>query len=257
MVQNNQLQEDEIDLRELFLSIWRYKKFVIIFTLIVTLGAIVYIYVKTPIYEVSAIVKIGSIKNSNSNNNNNNNNNNNLIENPNNLIQRLQLLYMEKKQKNDNTVVKEISLIKGTENLIKIDVNTNENQNGVYKLEEITNNIIKNHAKDIDNYVSLIKQNIKNLQQQKLELESSKNKFDGSMVIKFDLTSKIDNLNLEISSYNIKKTELLGNIITNDYPIKPKKKLIVTVAFMTGFILSIFLVFFIEFIKGIKKEKKI
>ena len=255
MVQNNQLQEDEIDLRELFLTIWSHKVFISGFTLIITLCAIIYAYAKTPIYEVSAIVKIGSIKNSNSNNNNNNNNN--LIENPNNLIQRLQLLYIDKKQKEEDTLVKEISLIKGTENLIKIDVNTNENQNGINKLKEITNNIIKSHTKEIDSYVSLIKQNIKNLQQQKLELESSKNKFDGSMAIKFDLTSKIDNLNLEISSYNIKQTELLGDIITNEYPIKPKKKLIVTVAFVTGLILSMFLVFFIEFIKGIRKEEKI
>ena len=35
---------------------------------------------------------------------------------------------------------------------------------------------------------------------------------------------------------------------------KPKKALIVTVAFITGFILSIFLVFFIQFIQSIKKE---
>lgn len=253
MVQNNQIQEDEIDLRELFLTIWNHKVFISAFTLVITLAAIIYSYIKTPIYEVSAIVKIGSIKNSNSNNNNNNN----LIENPNNLIQRLQLLYIEKEHKEEDTVVKEISLIKGTENLIRIDVNTNENQSGVDKLKEITNNIIKSHTKEIDSYVSLIKQNIKNLQQQKLELESSKNKFDGSMAIKFDLTSKIDNLNLEISSYNIKQTELLGDIITNEYPIKPKKKLIVTVAFVTGLILSVFLVFFIEFIKGIRKEEKI
>ncbi|WP_419765671.1 MAG: Wzz/FepE/Etk N-terminal domain-containing protein [Arcobacter sp.] len=243
MVQNNNLQENEIDLRELFLTIWSHKIFIAYFTIIATFGAIIYTYVKTPIYEVSAIVKIGSIKNSN-------HLNNNLIENPNNLVERLKLLYSE-------AGIKSISLIRGTENLIKIDLNASENQNGVDNLKKITSNIIKGHTKEINNYVTLIKQNIKKLQQQKLELENSKNKFDGSMAIKFDLTSKIDNLNLEISSYNIKQTELLGDIITNEYPIKPKKKLIVTVAFVTGFILSIFLVFFIEFIKGIRKEKKI
>ena len=42
--------------------------------------------------------------------------------------------------------------------------------------------------------------------------------------------------------------------MTNEYAIKPKKKLIVVVAFITGFILSIFMVFFIEFIKGIRIE---
>ena len=42
--------------------------------------------------------------------------------------------------------------------------------------------------------------------------------------------------------------------MTNDFPTKPKKILIVAVAFVTGFIISIFLVFFIQFIQGIRKE---
>lgn len=56
---------------------------------------------------------------------------------------------------------------------------------------------------------------------------------------------------------NYKNTEAIGNIMTNDFPIKPKKKLIVIVAFITGFILSIFLVFFLEFIRGFKEEENL
>jgi uncharacterized protein involved in exopolysaccharide biosynthesis len=41
-----------------------------------------------------------------------------------------------------------------------------------------------------------------------------------------------------------------GGVSILDTPInQPKKKLIVAVAFVTGFILSIFLVFFLKFIK--------
>jgi uncharacterized protein involved in exopolysaccharide biosynthesis len=54
--------------------------------------------------------------------------------------------------------------------------------------------------------------------------------------------------------YNYKNTETVGNIMTNDYPIKPKKTLIVVVAFVTGIILSIFLVFFLEFIRNEKEH---
>jgi len=43
--------------------------------------------------------------------------------------------------------------------------------------------------------------------------------------------------------HNYKNSEVIGQVITNNYPIKPKKKLIVAVAFIAGFILSIFLVF--------------
>ncbi|RXJ78017.1 hypothetical protein CRV03_03335 [Arcobacter sp. F155] len=53
-------------------------------------------------------------------------------------------------------------------------------------------------------------------------------------------------------------TKKVSEINISDEPInKSKKKLIVTVAFVTGFILSIFLVFFIEFIKSIKKEDNV
>lgn len=51
------------------------------------------------------------------------------------------------------------------------------------------------------------------------------------------------------------QTEQIGDIKISEESInKPKKALIVTVAFITGFILSIFLVFFIKFIQSIKKE---
>ena len=43
--------------------------------------------------------------------------------------------------------------------------------------------------------------------------------------------------------HNYKNTEIVGRVITSDFPTKPKKKLIVAVAFIAGFILSIFLVF--------------
>lgn len=51
-------------------------------------------------------------------------------------------------------------------------------------------------------------------------------------------------------------TKQIGTINIDDKPINmPKKKLIVTVSFVSGLILSIFLVFFIEFINGMRKEE--
>ena len=49
-------------------------------------------------------------------------------------------------------------------------------------------------------------------------------------------------------------TKQIGDIKISEEAINDKKSLIVTVAFITGFILSIFLVFFIQFIQSIKKE---
>ncbi|WP_419673457.1 hypothetical protein [Aliarcobacter butzleri] len=51
-------------------------------------------------------------------------------------------------------------------------------------------------------------------------------------------------------------TDQIGDIIISNEPInKPKKSLVIIVAFMTAFILSIFLVFFIEFVRSLKKEE--
>jgi len=55
--------------------------------------------------------------------------------------------------------------------------------------------------------------------------------------------------------YNYKNTEIIGEIITKDHPVKPKKKLIVIVAFITGLMLAVFLAFFLEFIRSSREEE--
>jgi len=51
-------------------------------------------------------------------------------------------------------------------------------------------------------------------------------------------------------------TKQIGVIKVSNTPINtPKKKLIVIVAFVTGLILSIFIVFFMEFIRGFREEE--
>ncbi len=59
---------------------------------------------------------------------------------------------------------------------------------------------------------------------------------------------------LSMQPHNYHNTEVVGNIITQNKPVKPKKKLIVIVAFITGLMLSIFLAFFLEFLRGTKEE---
>ncbi len=59
---------------------------------------------------------------------------------------------------------------------------------------------------------------------------------------------------LSMQPHNYHNTEIVGSIIMQDKPVKPKKALIVIVSFITGLIFSIFLVFFLEFLQGMKKE---
>lgn len=56
---------------------------------------------------------------------------------------------------------------------------------------------------------------------------------------------------LSMQPHNYKNTKIVGSIITQDKPVKPKKALIVIVAFITGLMLSVFL----EFMRGMKEEE--
>ena len=69
------------------------------------------------------------------------------------------------------------------------------------------------------------------------------------------LREKQKTLQMSLLPHNYKNTHIIGSIIEQNYPVKPKKKLIVIVAFITAFILAIFIVFFIEFLKDDGKKQ--
>lgn len=186
------IQEDEIDLRELFKTIWEKKLFVILFTSIVTLIAIIYVLVKNPIpiYQGKAFLEIGKIQSQKFGQI--------LLDYPTDLAEILNIEYKV-----------ESSGVKSTTSILEI---TSKNENK----EKIQNNIK-------------------------------------------DAVAFIINKHIEKAKFyeNAIMTKQIGNIVIDDTPInKPKKLFIVVVSFVSGFILSIFLVFFIEFIKNFNKEDK-
>ena len=99
---------------------------------------------------------------------------------------------------------------------------------------DISNDIISNKSQLFD--LMIKKESISNLEINKL-IERKK---------------ILESLTLD---YNIKNSDIIGKIQINDYPVKPKKALVVVVSFVTGFILSIFIIFFMQFIQGLKKEE--
>ncbi|WP_152055418.1 Wzz/FepE/Etk N-terminal domain-containing protein [Aliarcobacter butzleri] len=193
------LQEDEIDLKELFKTLWKYKMFILIFTSMITFIALIYVLLKNPIpiYQGKMYLEIGQIQNKNFAPI--------LVDNVVDLSYTLNLKFN----------VKAISPTKKDINNLSIQP----------KVIEITfDNIDKNIIND-----TLIK--VKNFVIEKHKKQTS---FYESVIM----------------------TDQIGDIIISNEPInKPKKTLIVIVSFVTAFILSIFLVFFIEFIKSLKKEE--
>lgn len=190
MQENKILNEDEIDLRELFKIIWDKRFFIIIFTFIITLISFIYVLLKnpTPVYEGILSVQIGEIQSENFGNK--------IIETPQNLSYILEVEFKV------NT-----NIAKGTTSILEIKYSNEDKARIKNILEGVKNFIITKHENDTSFY---------------------KNKI---------MTKQIGDIKISEQAIN-----------------KPKKALIVTVAFITGFILSIFLVFFIQFIQSIKKE---
>ncbi|MCT7574659.1 Wzz/FepE/Etk N-terminal domain-containing protein [Aliarcobacter butzleri] len=332
------LQDDEIDLKELFKTIWSYKKFILIFTFIVTVLSIIYVSLKTPVYEVKSVIKIGSIADV-------------PLENSNILEKNIRVIFgLDNNSfsiKEDEGIVTGINIIKNATSLLEVTTEAFTNEKAILKQHEVLEYLQDEYKYKIDEFIFKTNLNIKNLEGQikyinevkKVQKEESidflnrvdlvlienklsfnkeklsqyqeninnilkkrssndtQNMLSAMEILNYqslilNLQNQIENLNKEKQNilvdkipnikreleYNIKNeledilnrieleklkltnkiaknSEFVGSVLVNEHPIKPKKSLIVVVSFVTGFILSIFLVFFIEFIRTLKKEE--
>jgi len=118
------------------------------------------------------------------------------------------------------------------------------------------NLIIDLEAKQINLQLNKLKtlegEKINLLQVKLLKLKEDRVKINNSLESLNEDKAELQSL---LSSHNYKNTDVAGQIITHDRPAKPKKKLIVVVALIAGFILSIFLVFIMNAFR--KEEDKV
>ena len=303
-MQEKYLQEDEIDLRELFKTILDKKVFIVIFTLVITILAAIYAYNKTPIYEAKALVEIGEYKK-------------NPVDDAVALEKKLSTIFidMEKNLKDKTSQISNISVVKGLKNFLEIKSEATSNEEAKNEILKVLTFVQNEHEKilddvkkqkemelrNIDLQISDIKsksvdlidkkienniKNLKSLEEQLKQVDENLKKIDSlnpslaalKLMEKRDITNSINTItiqNFELESkkdelltttlykleeskkiielsllpHNYKNTQIVGEIMTNDFPTKPKKILIVAVAFVTGFIISIFLVFLFNFIK--------
>ncbi|OCL82745.1 Wzz/FepE/Etk N-terminal domain-containing protein [Arcobacter porcinus] len=316
MQENNRniIQEDEIDLRELFLTLWKNKVFIVVITAIITILAGIYAYTKTPIYEAKALIEIGEYRL--------NNTSKASIDNANTLEKKLTTLFidMEENTKERISKVTTIKGVKGLNSFLEVRTEGISNDEAIKEIKKVLDFVKNEHSKILDDVkkqkdleltnidlqisdvksktVSLIDKKLENnnnlledlkkqlklvddnlkkidnlnpslaalklmekkdisssinsLTIQTFELESKKDELLTTTLYKLEENKKI--IELLLLPHNYKNTEIVGDIMINDFPVKPKKSLIVAVAFVTGFILSIFLVFFREFIRGFKEQ---
>ena len=194
ITKQNYYQEDGIDLKELFNTLWLKKNLIIGITASITILAGIYAFNKVPTYGATALIEIGSYKFHNTVFINNNNNKIN-IDNPADLTKKLNLLFPKATT----------SKPKKLNSFIEIRANSTSVDLAKKEIQKITDYLIDSH--------------FEYLKKTKNELESIK----GNLV------------------YNYRNSKIIGNITVK--VVQPKKKLIIVVAFIAGFILSIFLVF--------------
>lgn len=332
------MQEEQIDLKELFGTIWEKKLFVLVFTFVITLCAIAYAYIKTPIYEVKSILEVGFIDKQ-------------LVEEPAVLEQKLNVVFSvdDKNVNNDSRkgIVSSILQMKTVKNFIEVKTEGISNEIAISKNKEIldyarklyepkieifkinTQNELSNTIRDIEllktqeiktieDEISFLKnEKMKKLNEQINFYSNNLEKYNkeisslyktnnsehdkvNSMIVSVQLVNyqnlilnaqsqisdlrlqvqqiikdiipkleikkdninnvqirsleeKIDNIKFKMSEQNITNSRLVGEYITSEYPVKPKKVLVIAISFIVGFILSIFIVFFMQFINSVRK----
>ncbi|KYJ86236.1 Wzz/FepE/Etk N-terminal domain-containing protein [Sulfurovum riftiae] len=276
------IEKETIDLRELFSVLKRRKKLIWSVTALFTLLALIYIFVAKPVYEVKTMIEVGQIDAK-------------PIDNINDIKQKLLYEYQvnTKGKKRKLPRVNTISVPKGSKSILSLTIHSNNNKEGIKFIQKVIGKIETQYKEKTDAYTesqkeliklvqSDIKENETSLEAMKKELNTynqkiiSLKKEDAALAGIYalqigqkqtelqelkkyisELKNKEQELKLSIGPLMMNPTHIVGEIETLEKPIKPKKKLIVTVAFITGLMLSVFLAFFLEFIRGMKQEDEV
>ena len=295
-------QDDEIDLFELGKKVWRYKKFIFLFTGIVSLFAVIYVFIATPWYKATATIETGHYTNDN--------NEENLVANSSDIIQKLTVKYIDllKGVEGLDYQVQKISMVKDSKKFFDIEVIAKTNDIALKQINKMVEELANEHQKVINGYVELKKNQLANIDSQINFLENNKivekqqqieylksmqmprldkqiTNLEQYTTLEKDKTNTQDKLieamlkdmqaergistndkllslqkellNLQteelnklldqkshiefiLKPYNYQNTHIVSNVIISNKPVKPKKIIIVTIAFLSSLMLSTF-----------------
>ncbi len=114
--------------------------------------------------------------------------------------------------------------------------------------------------RNLEDHVELTKLKLVNLEMQKKEITTTqlpKLYRDKESLITNDL-NKLEEIKtlilLDLQPHNYQNSAVVGKIIKNEKPVKPKKKLIIVVGFIGGLILSLLFIFTRIFLKSMRED---
>jgi len=281
-VENNTqfMQENTIDIRGIFTIVKKKKKLIWSITGIFTLIAIVYIVMAKPVYEVKSMIEIGQIDGK-------------PLDDINDIKQKLSYQYKINTKGIERKFprVASIYIPKNSKGIFSLSIQGYSNDEAIKYIQTVISNIENTYQDKIKAYVSSQKELINNIQkdilnttttlqtltkelsnysqrmltlQEKdptlssiyaMQIAQSQTQLIDLQNLISELKNKEQELKLSLTPVKMKPTKVVGEIEVLENPIKPKKGLIIIVAFITGLMLSVFLVFFLEFMEGMKKEE--
>ena len=216
--QSRYIEEDEIDLRELWKIIMNKKLFIIIFTSIVTIGAIVWAMTRTPIYEVKSNIQIGFIGE-------------NLIADPATLIKTANLVFnVEDKISTKEEFVSEVSSIsanKKLKNFVEIKTQAISNDEALTKNKEVVSYIENKYKSKIDQFLNNNNNNIKAIEVKINNLENleTKNLKRQIELLKTQKIVKIDEKVKRLKNQDIKNIQRQIKLLKTQEIVKIDEKI--------------------------------
>ncbi|MCI6641378.1 MULTISPECIES: CmeU family protein [Campylobacter] len=171
MKENEIYKDDEIDLVELFATLWKGKIKILVITVAFLVVGILYTLIATPWYKASALVETGYY-----NINENGVIKSIMLEEPKNIIEKLKTRYIDllKDVEGKDVDVKSVNEIKNNNKFFSIEVLGKSNEKAVKMIDEMIQSVSDEHKKIIDGYISSQKVKLANIDRQIKFLQNNK-----------------------------------------------------------------------------------
>lgn len=171
MKENEIYKDDEIDLVELFATLWNGKIKILATTVIFLVVGILYTLIATSWYKASALVEVGYY-----NINENGVIKSIMLEEPKNIIEKLKTRYIDllKDVEGKDVDVKSVNEIKNNNKFFSIEVLGKSNEKAVKMIDEMIQSVSDEHNKIIDGYISSQKVKLANIDKQIKFLQNNK-----------------------------------------------------------------------------------
>lgn len=163
MKENEIYKDDEIDLVELFATLWNGKIKILATTVIFLVVGILYTLIATSWYKASALVEVGYY-----NINENGVIKNVMLEESKSIIEKLKTRYIDllKDVEDKDVDVKSVNEIKNNNKFFSIEVLGKSNEKAVKMIDEMIQSVSDEHKKIIDGYISSQKVKLANIDRQ-------------------------------------------------------------------------------------------